>query len=305
MGVSSAAASLTYGTFSFTQVITERYATPLPSPLTIATPYGPALSDASTLLPDDLTYTTWSLDPEATSSDDGPYGQSAYAALWADYTFASAPPFTTTLASPAPVPTSELVLPPPLYNLPDTSREPLLPSDFIWGVAGSAWQAEGGLQLEGRGPAAPDYLGTSLENPGGEATATAPTGGDANVANMHYLLYRRDIARLAAMGVPHYSLSVAWSRVVPFGRAGSPVNEQALVHYDDVIDTCIQNGITPIVTLVQYVFFFLWSSYFVWCISPGMIPCTLMSVPFKMPKTPIRCDSLRVGAMYLGTSCIH
>lgn len=253
MSVSSAAASLTYGTFSFTQVITERYATPLPSPLTIATPYGPPLSDASTLLPENLTYTTWSLDPEATSTDDGPYGQSAYASLWAGYSFASHPPFTTTLASPTPVPTSELVLPPPLYNIPDTSDEPLLPSDFIWGVSGSAWQSEGGLQLEGRGPATPDYVGASVDG------APATGGDDANVANMHYLLYRRDIARLAAIGVPHYSLTIPWTRVVPFGRAGSPVNEQALVHYDDVIDTCIQNGITPIVTLVQYVLSFLCS----------------------------------------------
>lgn len=76
--------SYTYGTFSYTALTTTRYATPLPSPLVIATPFAPAFSQASTLLPSNITYTTYSLDPAATSlEDDGVYGQSAYAALWA------------------------------------------------------------------------------------------------------------------------------------------------------------------------------------------------------------------------------
>ncbi len=56
-----------------------------------------------------------------------------------------------------------------------------------------------------------------------------------------------DIARIAALGVKAYSFSISWSRVMPFGRG--PVNEQAMAHYMDLIDTCIEYNVEPIVTL--------------------------------------------------------
>ena len=68
---------------------------------------------------------------------------------------------------------------------------------------------------------------------------------------MNYYLYKQDISRLAAIGVPYYSFSISWSRIVPFGVANSPVNTQGLDHYDDLIKTCLQYGIKPIVTLVH------------------------------------------------------
>jgi beta-glucosidase/6-phospho-beta-glucosidase/beta-galactosidase len=115
-----------------------------------------------------------------------------------------------------------------------------LPSNFIWGVAGSAWQIEGGLQIEGRGPAFFDIIGALPNEPGLN---------DSNVADMNYFLYKQDIARLAAIGIPYYSFSISWSRIVPFGLAGSPINTEALAHYDDLINTCLKYGVTPIVTL--------------------------------------------------------
>ncbi|CAN8105903.1 unnamed protein product [Discula destructiva] len=243
------AGAFTHGTFAYTQVTSDRYATPLPSPLTIATPYAPHYNEASTLLPTHLTFTTYSLSPNATRTHDGKYGQNAYAALWSNYTYSEALPFTTTVSA-TPVPTGELVFPPALSNAPQVNQNASkFPSDFIWGVAGSAWQMEGGSQLEGRGPATFDFINsgpnvvTDLDYPA--------TGDDAVVANMHYLLYEEDIARLAAIGVPNFSFSISWTRVVPFGHAGSPVNTQALDHYEDVINTCLKYGVTPIVTLVH------------------------------------------------------
>lgn len=229
----------TYSTFSYTALTTTRYATPLPSPLVISTPFAPAYSQASTLLPSNVTYTTYSLDPNASGQDDGPYGQSAYAALWADLSYSRAPPFTTTI-EPTPIPSSELVFPPRFYNSPGDDTGYMFPSEFIWGAAGSAWQIEGGLQVEGRGPSVLDAIG-ALPNAAGYD--------DANIADMNYFLYKHDIARLAALGVPHYSFSIPWSRVVPFGVTGSPINIQALEHYDKLIDTCIEYGVTPVVTM--------------------------------------------------------
>jgi beta-glucosidase/6-phospho-beta-glucosidase/beta-galactosidase len=34
-----------------------------------------------------------------------------------------------------------------------------LPSNFVWGVGSSAWQIEGGLKLDGRGPSVEDGIG--------------------------------------------------------------------------------------------------------------------------------------------------
>ncbi|KAL1962126.1 hypothetical protein VTN77DRAFT_593 [Rasamsonia byssochlamydoides] len=219
----------------------DRYATPLKSPLSFPTPFAPHFSHASTLLPANVTYTTYSFNPRATSTPDGQYGQSAYAALWTNLSFSDSPPFTTTV-SPTPVPTSELVFPPALPDQSVDQSDLKLPSDFIWGVAGSAWQIEGGLQIEGRGPSILDTIG---------ALGTSNGANDSNIADMNYFLYKQDLARLAALGVPHYSFSISWSRVVPFGVAGSPINTEALAHYDDLINTCLEYGITPIVTLVH------------------------------------------------------
>ena len=163
VGASPAAASISanatgaitgvfsYSDFSYTAQTTSRYATALPSPLPTSSGFAPAFSQASTLLPGNLTYTTYSLNPNATLTNDGTYGQSAYAALWANISYSTAPPFTTTV-EPTPVASGELVYPPTLYNSPSSPNDTKLPADFIWGVAGSSWQIEGGLQLEGRGP---------------------------------------------------------------------------------------------------------------------------------------------------------
>ncbi|KAI9332458.1 beta-glucosidase [Zopfochytrium polystomum] len=226
--------------FTFRSMPTDRYAAPLPSPLT-QPQYAPHYAQAKTLLPADVTYTTYALATATpTPNDNDRYGQSAYNAMWSGTTYASALPFTTVVTAATPLPSSELVYPPPLPARAASPANGLkFPKDFIWGVAGSAWQSEGGLQFGGRGPSSIDLTGTTKN-------------ADANVADMHYFLYRQDIARLAALGVPTYSFSISWPRVVPFGVANSPINEEALAHYDDVINACVEYGVTPVVTMFHF-----------------------------------------------------
>ena len=152
-----------YSPWSYTVVTTTRYATPLPSPVQLTTTFAPRFSDASTLLPANATYTSYSLNRNATALQDGEYGQGAYARLWASVSYNHSVPFTTT-ASPTPVASSELVFPPPLYSACPESADSCidcykLPEDFIWGVSSSAFQIEGGLTEDGRGPAALDIIG--------------------------------------------------------------------------------------------------------------------------------------------------
>ncbi|KAJ1323191.1 beta-glucosidase [Microdochium nivale] len=236
-----------WAAFSYSAVNVQRTATPLASPLRGGT-YAPAWTEASTLLPAGATYTTYSYVATPTvMSNDGKYGQSAYNALWAsaNFTWPSTMPFSTTV-SPTPVASAELIYPPPLPVVDQLPADFKLPADFIWGVSSSAWQVEGALQAEGRGPAAmTDKLG-SLPN---------LDGTDDGVTNtMNYYLYKQDIARLAALGVPTYSFSISWSRILPFGVAGSPVNQAGVDHYNDLINTCIEYGITPVVTLWHFDF---------------------------------------------------
>jgi beta-glucosidase/6-phospho-beta-glucosidase/beta-galactosidase len=71
------------------------------------------------------------------------------------------------------------------------------------------------------------------------------------VTDLQYYLYKQDIARIAAIGIPYYSFSISWTRIVPFGDVGSPVNQPGLDHYDDLINTCLSYGVTPVFTLAH------------------------------------------------------
>lgn len=151
----SATRTTAYSQFSYTALTRTRYATALPSPLAMNTTYAPPFSQASTLLPPNVTYTTYSLDRGATTLQDGRYGQGAYARLWTPLSYNATVPFTTTV-TPTPVASSELIYPPALYTpCPEQADACIdcykLPADFIWGVAGSAWQIEGGQTEAGRG----------------------------------------------------------------------------------------------------------------------------------------------------------
>ncbi|KAK0108228.1 hypothetical protein ONS95_003048 [Cadophora gregata] len=158
-----------------------------------------------------------------------------------------------TTVSATPIPTHELIPPPGLYYDPFPAGQQIpmtvkneswkFPAGFWWGVASAAYQVEGAAKDEGRGPSIWDVL---LHRVTGYSVANQ-TG---DVADNQYFLYKQDIARIAALGVKTYSFSLSWSRIFPFGNG--PVNELALAHYDDVINTCIEYGVEPAVTLYHW-----------------------------------------------------
>jgi beta-glucosidase/6-phospho-beta-glucosidase/beta-galactosidase len=238
--------AFSYSTFTYASASQNLYATPLTRAVIFPTPFAPIPLQASKLLDKNITYTRYALD--ANTSDTAQFGQKSYADLWQFFSYRATLPFTTTI-QPTAVPASELILPPPLYTACPSCDSCLtcskLPYSFVWGVAASAWQTEGGLKSEGRGPALPDIVG-NLYYP------SLASSNDSMVSDMHYFMYKQDIVRLAAIGIPYYSFSISWTRIVPFGSAGSPINLPGLEHYDDVINTCLQFGIKPIVTLNHF-----------------------------------------------------
>lgn len=111
--------------------------------------------------------------------------------------------------------------------------------DFIFGVAGSAAQIEGAIALEGRSPSLLEKI----------VPANSPKD---YVTDENYFYYKQDIERLAAMGVEYYSFSIPWTRILPFVLPGTPVNKQAIDHYNDLINTVLDAGMQPLVTMLHF-----------------------------------------------------
>jgi beta-glucosidase len=120
-----------------------------------------------------------------------------------------------------------------------TSR---FPAGFLWGTATSAYQIEGAVNADGRGPSIWDRF---VRLPGKIADHS-----NADVADDHYHRYKQDIQLMKALGTKAYRFSIAWPRVFPEG-SGAP-NPKGLDFYDRLVDELLRNGITPFATLYHW-----------------------------------------------------
>ncbi len=118
----------------------------------------------------------------------------------------------------------------------------VFPSGFLWGTATSAYQVEGAVDADGRGPSIWDAFA---------ATPGAVVGGDTGaVAADHYHRYRDDVRLMRELGIRMYRFSVAWPRIQPLGRG--PANERGLDFYRRLVDALLEAGITPNLTLYHW-----------------------------------------------------
>jgi beta-glucosidase len=116
------------------------------------------------------------------------------------------------------------------------------PPGFVWGTATAAYQVEGAAGKDGRTPSIWD---TFSHRPG------ETVGGDTgDVAADHYHRYPEDVALMRALGMAAYRFSVSWSRVAPGG--GRHANERGLEYYSRLVDTLLEHGIRPVVTLYHW-----------------------------------------------------
>jgi len=128
---------------------------------------------------------------------------------------------------------------PPRRSQPKTRR---FPPGFQWGVATSAFQIEGALDADGRGPSIWDVFS---RNPAHIADRS-----DASVATDSYRRYTDDVDLIASAGLPAYRFSISWSRVMPEG-AGA-VNDKGLGYYSRLGDALLTRGIEPYATLFHW-----------------------------------------------------
>ena len=114
--------------------------------------------------------------------------------------------------------------------------------NFIWGVSSSALQTEGASTNDGKGKSIWDEFSTVKNK-------ILNNDSPADACNF-YTNYKKDIALIKELGIPNFRLSISWSRIIPNGIG--EVNQQGIDFYHNVIDTCIEQGIEPWVTLYHW-----------------------------------------------------
>ena len=117
-----------------------------------------------------------------------------------------------------------------------------LPDDFIIGSATAAYQIEGAVAKEGRGPSIWDVF---CRTPG-----KIKDGSTGDVACDHYNRWRDDIGLMRDLSLDAYRFSLSWSRILPDGQ-GAP-NQKGIDFYKRLIDELLDAGITPFVTLYHW-----------------------------------------------------
>ncbi len=109
------------------------------------------------------------------------------------------------------------------------------PDGFLWGAATAAHQIEGG-NVGSDWWAKEHAPGTDISEPSGDACDS-------------YHRYGEDMTLLAEAGLNAYRFSVEWARIEPeegmFSRA-------ALDHYRRMVDTAVELGLEPVVTLHHF-----------------------------------------------------
>src|SRR5690606_33314926 len=113
------------------------------------------------------------------------------------------------------------------------------PESFVWGAATAAYQIEGAVDEDGRGPSIWD---TFSATPG-----KVLDGHTGAVAADHYHRTAQDIAIMRELGLDAYRFSLAWPRIQPLGSGA--FNPKGLDFYDRLIDDLLEAGVEPVVTM--------------------------------------------------------
>ncbi|KAJ9551547.1 hypothetical protein OSB04_015592 [Centaurea solstitialis] len=120
------------------------------------------------------------------------------------------------------------------------------PNGFLFGVATSSYQIEGGYLEDGK--SLNNWDAFALQNPG-----NIRNGDNGFIANDHYHQYLKDIEIIESLGVDAYRFSISWARLLPRGRFGE-VNPNGVLFYNKILDNLLLKGIKPFVTIYHHDF---------------------------------------------------
>ncbi len=117
--------------------------------------------------------------------------------------------------------------------------------EFLWGVATSAYQSEGG------------YNGTGEPQTNWARAEQKKDVMRCGRAAEFWTRYREDFARCCELGLNAFRLGIEWSRVQPTlkNEPGDPppFDFAALDHYVEMLNACREHGLEPVVTLHHFV----------------------------------------------------
>jgi len=113
---------------------------------------------------------------------------------------------------------------------------------FLWGVAVAAAQIEGAAELYGKGPSIWDTFS--------KRSGKIKKGHHPLVACDFYHSYETDIRLVKALGFQVFRFSISWPRLLPGGKGR--INNEGIRFYHQVIDTCLEEGLIPYVTLYHW-----------------------------------------------------
>lgn len=132
----------------------------------------------------------------------------------------------------------------PTCNFPMPQKDDRMPiqNNFTWGVASAAYQLEGAVSTDGRGPSIWDDF---CNTPG-----KVFDGHTGEIACDSYNRVDEDIELISDLGAGGYRFSISWSRLFPNGT-GEP-NEAGFVYYDRLIDGLLAKGVEPWITLYHW-----------------------------------------------------
>ena len=108
----------------------------------------------------------------------------------------------------------------------------------------SAYQIEGAYNEDGKGESIWDRFT--------RWPAHVLNGDTGNVACDHYHRMPDDVALMKKLGIPCYSFTISWSRVIR--RGNGAVNAKGLDFYDRLVDELLAANIQPKATLYHWEF---------------------------------------------------
>jgi len=122
-------------------------------------------------------------------------------------------------------------------SIPESSR--MRSADFIYGVATSAFQIEGGAESRG----------SSIWDTFCKTSGNILDLSNADVACNHYELWQDDVELLQSLNVDAYRFSISWPRVL---NSDGTVNHKGINFYQKLLDKLNDCGIKPFVTLYHW-----------------------------------------------------
>ena len=115
-------------------------------------------------------------------------------------------------------------------------------SGFSWGVSASAYQTEGSHTADGKGLSVWDVFSGKK--------GKIYQGQNGNDACDFYRQFEEDLLLMKSLNIPNFRFSLSWPRILPSGTG--EVNRKGIDFYNRLINSCLELGIEPWVTLYHW-----------------------------------------------------